>query len=71
MSPEEDRTRDAVDSEPRHYQRAIPAPHTETETADQTFHLTQSQFTDTELTSPSTDPITPGAWQGNHWSAIF
>ena len=25
-SPEEDRTRDAVDSEPKHYQRAIPAP---------------------------------------------
>ena len=27
MSPEEDRTHDAVDSEPKHYQRAIPAPH--------------------------------------------
>ena len=26
MSPEEDRTRDAVDSEPMHYQQAIPAP---------------------------------------------
>ena len=26
MSPEEDRTHDAVDSEPKHYQRAIPAP---------------------------------------------
>ena len=26
MSPEEDRTRDAVDSEPKHYQRAIVAP---------------------------------------------
>ena len=26
MSPEEDRTRDTVDSEPKHYQRAIPAP---------------------------------------------
>ena len=26
MSPEEDRTRDAVDSEPKHYQGAIPAP---------------------------------------------
>ena len=25
VSPEEDRTRDAVDSEPKHYQRAIPA----------------------------------------------
>ena len=26
ISPEEDRTRDTVDSEPKHYQRAIPAP---------------------------------------------
>ena len=26
ISPEEDRTRDAVDSEPKHFQRAIPAP---------------------------------------------
>ena len=26
--PEEDRTRDAVDGEPKHYQRAIPAPTT-------------------------------------------
>ena len=26
MSPEEDQTRDAVDSEPKHYQQAIPAP---------------------------------------------
>ena len=26
ISPEEDRTRDAVDSEPKHYQRAIPDP---------------------------------------------
>ena len=40
--------------------------HTETEVADQTFHLTQSQYTDTGSTSPSTDPITPGAWQGSH-----
>ena len=36
--------------------------HTEIEVADQTFHLTQSQYTDTGLTSPSTDLITPGAW---------
>ena len=35
--------------------------HTEIEVADQTFHLTQSQYTDTGLTSPSADPITPGA----------
>ena len=26
ISPEEDRIRDAVDSEPKHYQRAVPTP---------------------------------------------
>ena len=45
--------------------------HTEIEAADQTFYLTQSQYTDTGPTSPSTDPIMPGAWQGCHWSANF
>ena len=45
--------------------------HTEIQVADQTFNLTQSQYTDTGPTSPSADPITPGAWQGNHWSANF
>ena len=45
--------------------------HTELEVADQTFHLSQSQYTDTGLTSPSADPITPEAWQGSHWSANF
>ena len=45
--------------------------HTEMEDADQTFHLTQSQYTDTGLTSPSADPITSGAWQDSHWSANF
>ena len=45
--------------------------HTETEVADPTFHLTQSRYTDTGPTSPSADPITPGAWQGSHWSANF
>ena len=45
--------------------------HTEIEVADQTFYLTQSQYTDTGPTSPSTDPIIPGAWQGSHWSASF
>ena len=45
--------------------------HTEIEVADQTFHLTQSQYTDTGPTSPSTDSIPPGAWQGSHWSANF
>ena len=45
---------------------------TEIEVADPTFHLTQSQYTDTGPTSPSADPIkTPGAWQGSHWSANF
>ena len=45
--------------------------HTEIEAADQTFYLTQSQYTDTGPTSPSADPITPGVWQGSHWSANF
>ena len=45
--------------------------HTEIEAADQTFHLTQSQYPDTGPTSPSADPITPGTWQGSHWSANF
>ena len=44
---------------------------TEMEVADPTFHLTQSQCTDTGPTRPSTDPITPGTWQGSHWSAKF
>ena len=35
--------------------------HTEIKAADQTFYLTQSQYTDTEPTSPSIHPITPGA----------
>ena len=43
--------------------------HTEIEVADPTFYLTQSQYTDTGLTSPSTDPRMPGAWQGSHWSS--
>ena len=43
--------------------------HTEIEAANQTFHLTQSQYIDTGLNCPSTDPITPGTWQGSHWSA--
>ena len=45
--------------------------HTEIEVADQTFYLNQSQYTDTGPTSPSADPIMPGAWQGSHWSAKF
>ena len=45
--------------------------HTEIEVADQTFHLTRSQYTDTGPTSPSADTLTPVAWQGSHWSANF
>ena len=45
--------------------------HTEIEVADPTFYLTQSHYTDTGFTSPSADPIMPGAWQGSHWSANF
>ena len=43
--------------------------HTGIESADPTFYLTQSQYTDTRPTRPSADPITPHAWQGSHWSA--
>ena len=45
--------------------------HTEIEVANQTFHLTRSQFTDTWQTSPSANPIMPGAWQSSHWGANF
>ena len=45
--------------------------HTETEVADQTFYLTQPQYTDTGPTRPSADPIMPGAWQDSHWSVNF
>ena len=43
--------------------------HTKIVVADQTFYLTQPQYTDTGPTSPCADPITPGAWQGSHSSA--
>ena len=33
--------------------------HTEIEVADQTFYLTQSQYTNTGQTSPSADPVMP------------
>ena len=44
--------------------------HTEIQVADPIFHLTQSQYTDTGLTSPSADPITPGAcrWWNDGWT---
>ena len=41
------------------------------EVADQTCHLTKSQYTDTGPTSSSTNPMMPGAWQGSHWRANF
>ena len=34
--------------------------HTEIGVADQTFHLTQSEYTDTGPTRPRTDPVPPG-----------
>ena len=37
--------------------------------ADQTFYLTQLQYTDTRPTGPNADPVVPGAWKGSHWSA--
>ena len=43
--------------------------HTETEVADQTSCITQPQYTGP--TSPSPDPITPGAWQGSQWNVNF
>ena len=45
--------------------------HTEIEVVDQTFHLTQSQYSDTGPPSPSTDPIMPGTWHGSHRIANF
>ena len=45
--------------------------HTEIEAADQTFYLTQSQYTDIGPTSPSADTVMPGAWQGSNWSANY
>ena len=39
ISPEEDRTRDAVNSEPRHYQRANPAPNQE----DDRYHFVTNE----------------------------
>ena len=45
--------------------------HTEIEVVDQTFYLAQSQYTDTGPTSPSADPVMPGAWHGSHRSANF
>ena len=40
--------------------------YSEIEVADQTFHVIQSQYTDSGPTSPSADTMMPGAWQGSH-----
>ena len=45
--------------------------HTEIEVTDPTCYPIQSQYIDTGPASPSADSITPGAWQGSHWSADF
>ena len=45
--------------------------HTETEVKDQTRCLTQSQYSDTDPTSPSPHPITPGAWQAATPAPMF
>ena len=41
------------------------------EAVDVTCYLVQSQYTDMGLISPSMDPVTPGVWQGSHWSTNF
>ena len=43
--------------------------YTEIEVEDQA--ISSSQYTDTWPTSPGVNPLMPGAWQGNHWSANF
>ena len=58
-------------SQGRFYSDNCTCCHIETEVADQNFYLTQSQYTDTGPTSSSADPLTPGIWQGSHWSASF
>ena len=40
--------------------------HSEIEAAEQACYLTHSQCTDARPTSPSTDPMTQGVWQGSH-----
>ena len=45
--------------------------HTETEGVDHTCYLIHSQYTDAGPTSPSADPVTPGAWQDSHWGTDF
>ena len=39
-----------------------------TEDADQTYYLTQSQYTGTGPNSPCSYPMSPGTWQHSYWS---
>ena len=41
------------------------------EVEDQSFYLSQSQYTDTGPTGLSADPIMPGGWCGSYWSTKF
>ena len=52
-------------------QTILRAAHTETELADQIIYLAQSSYTDTGPTSPSADPIMPGALQGSPLECQF
>ena len=44
---------------------------TEIEHGDQTCYLIQPQHSGTGPTSPSADPVMPGAWQGSHLSQTY
>ena len=45
--------------------------HTEASCRSNVLSHPVTQYTDTETTSPSADPITQGVWQGSHWSINF
>ena len=51
-------------------QTSLGAAQIEVEVADQAFCLTQSLYTDNRPTSPSADPVTPGAWQDSQEAPI-
>ena len=42
--------------------------HTEIQVADPTCYISKSQNSETRPTSPSTDAVQPGMWQGSHQS---
>ena len=52
----------------RHLLTPVGVCHTEIQVTDQTCYLTQSQYTDTGPSNPSTDPITPSVWQAGQQS---